>query len=352
MITENKKKNLALGKNYQSSGNLFLDKITNGLSLGTVVLMVQDSPTDIYTNFLKYFISEGVVDEQKILFYYQDEGYLAKIIQNLPYKSTQVESILNSKRVGDTKVGSEMKIAWRYENIQYYNILEDLAKNCSYIFDLSRQLQDTYLTDKNKTIISSKKLKSNDAVELLDELIKIIVTDYQEYACGFTDEDTNKHVRIVVPNIFSHSERNSEISQENFNKNIKIRLTALRNLARSINGIIYISIDKEFVTKHLYNLMHYFSDYVFTIQSFLLDPHKLEDYDGLFYINKLPRVLSFKTADMETDTYGIVVEKRKVIIEKIDIGVEVDRNTKVKEKDVTASQAMCGHEKYSKDYEF
>ena len=59
-----------------------------------------------------------------------------------------------------------------------------------------------------------------------------------------------------------------------------------------------------------------------------------------------------KSTDLETDTYGLIVEKRKIIIEKIDIGLEIDRNTKVKEKDLPTSQAICGQEKYSKNYEF
>ena len=44
-----------------------------------------------------------------------------------------------------------------------------------------------------------------------------------------------------------------------------------------------------------------------------------------------------KSTDLETDTYGLIVEKRKIIIEKIDIGLEIVRNTKVKEKDLPTS---------------
>jgi len=348
-------------KNFQSSGNLFLDKITNGISLGTIVLLVQDCPTDIYQTFVKCFISEGVVNEQKIFFYYSDEKILNSIIQNLPYKSTQVESILNAKRVTESKTGSnsEMKIAWRYENIKYSNLLEEIAGNAPYIFDLSRQLQETYLIEKNKDIIISREITSENPAEILSEMNNNLIKDYQNYASGFSEDDANKFVRVVFPDIFCNtnlsSDCNSNLSMSEFEiikMKIKTQLNILKNLARSINGVTYITVNKELLNKDIYNLLFYFSDYVFSIQSFLLDPQKLEDYDGLFKVNKLPRLLSFKTVDLETDVFGIKVEKRKVIIEKIDIGVEIDRNTKVKEKDITASQAICGHEKYSKDYEF
>ena len=359
MNTASKTKTNFKNKNFLSTGNLFLDKIINGISLGTIVLLVQDNPTEIYKTFVKYFLSEGVVNEQKIFFYHNDERNHNSIVKNLPYKSTQVDSILNAKRVTESKTGSstEMKIAWRYENIKYSNILEELASNSSYIFDLSRQLQETYLIDKNKDIILSREINSDSPAEILEEFNKNLIKDYQNYASGFSDDDTGKFVRIVFPDLFGNSscvneDKYSQIEFEKLKGKIKLQLNVLKNLARSINGVTYLTVNKDFIPKEIFNLLFYFSDYVFTLQSFILDPQKLEDYDGLFTVNKLPRLLSFKTADLETDVFGVKVEKRKVIIEKIDIGVEVDRNTKVKEKDISASQAICGHEKYSKDYEF
>jgi hypothetical protein len=343
---------LVKNKNFLSSGNLFLDKIIGGFNLGSIVLLVEDSPTEIYQNFLKYFIAEGVVNEQKIFFYYSDEKIQNEILKNLPYKSTQVEAILNAKKVNESKSSksTEMKIAWRYENIQYSNVLEDLTKSSSYIFDLSRQLQDTYLIDKNKNLIHEAKIEGEgDMILTLDNFTKNFVRDYQNFASGLA-EDEVKYARIIFPNLFTNF--SSDDDKENLIKNLKLRLLALRNIARSVNGVIYLTVNKEFMDKNIFNLLIYFSDYVFSLKSFLLDAQKLQDYDALFYINKLPRICSFKTVEMETDTYGILTEKRKMVIEKIDIGVEIDRNTKVKESDITASQAMCGQEKYSKNYEF
>lgn len=339
-------------KNYLSSGNLFLDKIVGGLSLGTVVLLIEDNPSQIYESFIKYFIAEGLVNEQKVFFYHSDPMAIPNIINNLPYKSTQVESILNAKKVNDPK-SSEMKIAWRYENIKYSNILEDIMKSTDYIFDLSRHLQDMYITEKNKNLLVSKTLKGESSLEILDEVNRHITKDYQEFSANLA-EDEIKFTRFVVPNLFANdSQINMSASDlERIKKELKLKLITLRNLVRSINGIVYITVNKAFLNKDIYNLVDYFSDYVFTLQSFMLDPQKLEDYDALFIVNKLPRICTLKNVEMETDTYGVMVEKRKVIIEKIDIGVEIDRNTKVKEKDITPSQAICGQEKYSKDFEF
>jgi hypothetical protein len=355
MEKEINKNNNLRDKNFLSTGNLFLDKIIGGVSLGTIVLLVEDSPSQIYESFMKLFIAEGVVNDQKVFYYYSDDKNSA-ILKNLPYKSTQVDSILNSKRVNESHKSnsSEMKIAWRYENIQYSNLLDDILKSTNYIFDLSRQLQDIYVTEKKKNLIMERKISSTSSCEILDEFYRSVIRDYQSYANSFIEEEKEfKNCRIIFPNLLSDDFMlNKEISSKEINQ-IKMRLLILKNLARSINGVVYLTVNKEFMSSKIFNLFFYFSDYVFTLKSFLLDPQRLQDYDALFYVRKLPRICAFKPFEqMETDTYGVIVDKRKVIIEKIDIGVEVDRNTKVKENEVSASQAMCGQEKYSKNFEF
>jgi len=358
------KTNKVKNKNYISSGNLFLDKIIGGLSLGTLVLLVEDTPSTIYEGFLKYFIAEGIVNSQKTFFYHNNLTVYNSIINNLPYKSTQVESIVNAKRVNDTK-NSEMKIAWRYENIKYSNILEDIIKSTDYIFDLSRQLQDTYLIDKNKDVLVKKFIennfsdylekKENCSLNYLKSIYQNIIQDYQNYTADL-QEDEIKIARFVIANLFyddvyANNNIPNSLSEEYIAK-VKAEISSLKNVIRSINGVAFITVNKEFLNSEIYKLLFYFCDYAFTLKSFALDPQKLEDYDGLFYINKLPRICTMKSAELETDTFGIIIEKRKIVIEKIDIGVEIDRNTKVKEKDLPTSQAICGQEKYSKNYEF
>lgn len=343
---------LKKNKNILSTGNLFLDKIINGFNIGSIVLLIEDTPSSIYETFLKFFIAEGVVNNNKIFFYHSDKNSVNNILNSLPYRSTQVESILNAKKVTDTK-SNEMKIAWRYENIKYTNLLEDLVKSCEYVFDLSRELQDQYKS--NKILEKFFEVENHNGDEMLRSIIKSLIKDYQDYAGGLSEEDSFQ-CRVIIPGLFSDMTLSSKDKDySSLLNNIKIQLQILKNVSRSLNSVTFITIKQDLLTysKDVYNLAHYYSDYVFNLKSFILDPQKLEDYDALFYVQKLPRILSFKyNMEMETDTYGLIVEKRKVVIEKIDIGVEVDRNTKVKEKDITASQAICGEAKYSKNYEF
>jgi hypothetical protein len=349
----NKNQSILNNKNYISTGNLFFDKIISGLSVGTIALFIEDSPTRLNEVFVKYLISEGLINKEKIFFMYSNPKSL-DVLNTLPYKSTAVESILNAKKGSDNKSG-EIKIAWRYENIKYSNVLEELSKNASYILDLSRQLQEEYNNEKVNNLVKIEISPSNDVKKVLSQINDNIVKRYSNIY-GNIEEDAQKTiVKFIIPNLLEFCDLSS-FNKDQTEKNIKIQLQILKNLARSINGIVVITIsNEELLNTHYLNLFKYFSDYVFSLKTFLLEPQKLEDYDGLLTINKMPRLLSLKAVEVETDTYGLILEKKKLVIEKIDIGPEIDRNTKVKEKDikseVTASQAMCSS-KHTKDYEF
>jgi hypothetical protein len=349
----NKNQSILNNKNYISTGNLFFDKIISGLSVGTIALFIEDSPTRLNEVFVKYLISEGLINKEKIFFMYSNPKSL-DVLNTLPYKSTAVESILNAKKGSDNKSG-EIKIAWRYENIKYSNVLEELSKNASYILDLSRQLQEEYNNEKVNNLVKIEISPSNDVKKVLSQINDNIVKRYSNIY-GNIEEDAQKTiVKFIIPNLLEFCDLSS-FNKDQTENNIKIQLQILKNLARSINGIVVITIsNEELLNTHYLNLFKYFSDYVFSLKTFLLEPQKLEDYDGLLTINKMPRLLSLKAVEVETDTYGLILEKKKLVIEKIDIGPEIDRNTKVKEKDikseVTASQAMCSS-KHTKDYEF
>ena len=149
-----------INKQILSSGNPFLDKIFNGgFQLGSIILLLEDTPTKLYQQFLKYGLAEGIISGDRILFYYSDKSTFEEVYNNLPYKSTQVENILNSQpvKIVDSKEKENyLKIAWRYENINYTNLIGELSKSLKYIFDLNRPLQDNLKVSIKKRISNYK----------------------------------------------------------------------------------------------------------------------------------------------------------------------------------------------------
>lgn len=353
-----------LHKNCLSTGNLFFDRIVGGFSLGTTVLLIQDNYSKLHNTFLQYFLADGMVKNNKNILLHNNELEVNYLTDKLPYKSTQVESLLNAKKITDLK-NEEMKIAWRYENIKYSNIIEDIVKSSDYVFDISRGIQEEY--KKNLDVVNFNKEnnttlnKESSFHEKLDRIIKTIVFRVQDHM-GMIDNLNNElenreqeeeqntkkdktkenlieksKLRIVIPNFFNLDSLNNKDENElQAIAKIKARLMALKNISRSLNGVIFVTVNPLELPSSLRNLFYFYFDYVFKINSFMLTNEKIEDYEGIFRIEKIPRINSLKMTmhSIESDTYGLLMDKRKLIIEQVDIGPEIDRNTKVKEKDI------------------
>ena len=325
----------SINKQILSSGNPFLDKIFNGgFQLGSIILLLEDSPTKLYYQFLKYGIAEGIISGDRIMFYYGNKSTFEEVYNNLPYKSSQVENILNSQPVKVTDANEDninSHKAWRYENINYTNLIGELSKSLKYIFDLNRPLQDNLKLSIKKELIVTKHIdffKKNEILPFINE----IVDDFE----NLSQEEKNNTEEIIYNRIYiTNFLEFADMKKINYTEIYKA-LTALKNLARSLNGFVFITVNKELLNAKIFNLLQYISDYVLKIKPLLMvpDKEKVSNYDAIFHIDKFNWINNIKPLDIETNIYGIIKDKRKVIIEKIDIGVEIDRNTKVKQSDL------------------
>ena len=378
-FNSNNLKKTYIHKNCFSSGNLFMDKLVGGYSIGSTVLLIEDNYSKLYKEFLKYFIGEGMVKNHQNFIFHTNSIYVNELTKNIPYKSTQVESLLNAKKVNENNNSSNneaIKIAWRYENIKYSNLIDDIAKTSDYIFDISRPIQDKYkkeIIEVNLDNINTNNNNKNKLVKKLENLNKEIVNKVQDFLNkNYVNQENNneedkeneentdiKYVRLVIPSLINEEDLfdfdMNVLSSNDFEEllnNIKTNLMVLKNIARSTNGVVFVTVsgnlkDINSSVKETFNnrtakildLFMFFFDYVFSLKSFTLDENKIEDYNGLMYINKIPRISALKMVmhNIEADIYGLLLEKRKLIIEPVDIGIEIDRNTKVKEKDVKNS---------------
>lgn len=316
--------------NKLQTGNPFLDKIlSGGFNLGHLILLLEDEPTKLYQSVIKYYIAEGCVNHHKVFFYHTNLSINNQILSNLPYQSSQIEAILNSKT---KETSEEMKIAWRYENINYSNLISDMTKSMSYVFDLSRKLQPNFI---EKNPIESKLI---DGAKSFNQFVLLLSSDYQKYSAKFTEKDSDKYARVIFPNAFEHY--SNEISSEEYDE-IKAHLICLKAIGRCLNGTILFTISPSLMNdnRRIYNLLLNTCDYVLSIKSLLMfsEKDKAGYYDGILRFIKMPSVCTMRPLEIETDIYGILRDKRKLVIEKIDIGVEVDRNTKVKSNDIQSS---------------
>ena len=330
-----------------SSGNPFIDAVLNGgFALSSIVLVIEDTPTKLYQQFIKYVIAEGLVNNNTVFFYPPTQLVNECVINNLPYQSTQVDAILNSKTTETTSASvnagtssqQEMKIAWRYENINYTNLISQISKQLKYIFDLSRPLQDKLY---NKSQLHSTIINNIEhPYKQLNDILTQFINQYQNIAVDYTEEDTDKYTRLVIPNLFSNLNM-KELTQLDVDA-INTAIHNVKNITRCVNGFTFITVNEATMPKWVLNRLINVSDYVLKVKSLLMvsDKEKVGEYDAILHVEKVPRISSLKGLDIETDMYGVLRDKRKIIIEKIDIGVEVDRNTKVKESDIEYNKAI------------
>ena len=166
--------------NFLSSGNPFFDHILlGGFQIGSTILFTEDSPSKLSKYLFNYSISESLINNHFILYYSQSKNSL-----KLFYKSTQIENILNSKNIQK----EEMKIAWRYENINYYNLIKEFNNNLKYIFDISREIQEN-LYNKNQIKIE------NVNYENLNNFMNIIIKDINNIE---ENNNNNKIIKIFI----------------------------------------------------------------------------------------------------------------------------------------------------------
>lgn len=334
-----------------SSGNPFIDCILNGgYALSSVVLVIEDSPTKLYQQFVKYAIAEGLTNNNSIFFYPSSQLISEEIITNLPYQSTQVSAILNSKTT-ETTPHQEMKIAWRYENISYTNLISQISKQLKYIFDLSRPLQDNLFSKSqlHSTIVNN----IQHPYKQLNDILLQFINQYQTIAVNYTENDTDKYTRLIIPNIFNNVYDNTEMNTNPLHANvISTSIHNIKNISRCINGFTMLTVNENTLPQWILNQLIHISDYVLRIKSLLMvsDKEKVGEYDAVLRIEKVPRISSLKQLDIETDVYGVLRDKRKVVVEKVDIGVEVDRNTKVKESDIEYNKAINSSNKNKFDF--
>ena len=277
----------SINKQILSSGNPFLDKIFNGgFQLGSIILLLEDSPTKLYYQFLKYGIAEGIISGDRIMFYYGNKSTFEEVYNNLPYKSSQVENILNSQPVKVTDANEDninSHKAWRYENINYTNLIGELSKSLKYIFDLNRPLQDNLKLSIKKELIVTKHIdffKKNEILPFINE----IVDDFE----NLSQEEKNNTEEIIYNRIYiTNFLEFADMKKINYTEIYKA-LTALKNLARSLNGFVFITLNKELLDNKIYNLLQYISDYVLKIKPLLMipDKEKVSNYDAIFHIDK------------------------------------------------------------------
>jgi len=368
------------GQLLVSTGLHELDEILGGgVAVGTVLLVEEDRHTSFYSNLMKYFLSEGLAVEHAVHFINaDDETEQKKFLENLPRNLTlerqeEEEQLQQKEQEGEKDQTSAtqhkgMTIAWQYEKyltspstsasstsaIKHGSLKAKTVRSFCHSYDLNRPIKpSSSLEAKNLTTFSINKLPKDTLYQdLYKNLYSLISSDFKS---DIPDKTKQRNIlRIGIQSIASPL---WTFGSENEQRNLLQFLHALRGVLRSSLAICIITIPTQLHSPSLIRKVEHMSDTVVRFESFAGSGVAVSDafseYDGQFFVVKLPRLNSLVSHLPETLNYIFKLGRRKLHIEIPHLGPAETRSTKDKSADgtpKTISDLLCapGTDKSSK----
>ncbi|KAK5582909.1 hypothetical protein RB653_004498 [Dictyostelium firmibasis] len=315
------------------------DIIGGGIPIGSILMIEEDINSSYYMFLLKYFLAEGVLQQQGLFFSSLIGIDPFEILNKLPARITKEEeieadkndNISNNNNSNNKQPTDELKIAWRYQ--QY--VSNELSK---------QQQQST--TSMNQTFCHSYDFTRKMNVQSMNpELIHTLSHDAQSQAEGTSpyrnlfleiqnlvykynkeaaaNPDQTRVLRLCIQSFSSPLWSNDEEGVIEF-------LHALKGLLRSSVCTCVISVPTYIYSSAFVKKIAHLCDTVVSINSFSglggETPEQFAEYLGLFNIRKIARLntlsLSFHP-DMLT--YVFKMKRRKMCIETIHLPPESSR---------------------------
>ncbi|KAM9952953.1 hypothetical protein ACTFIR_008011 [Dictyostelium discoideum] len=321
------------------------DIIGGGIPIGSILMIEEDINSSYYMFLLKYFLAEGVLQQQGVFFSSLIGIDPFEILNKLPARITKEEEIeadknditnninINTNNNNNKQPTDELKIAWRYQ--QY--VSNELSK---------QQQQQSASTIMNQTFCHSYDFTRKMNVQSMNpDLIHTLSHDAQSQAEGTLpyrnlfleiqnlvykynkeaamNPDQTRVLRLCIQSFSSPLWSNDEEGVIEF-------LHALKGLLRSSVCTCVISVPTYIYSGAFVKKIAHLCDTVVSINSFSglggETPEQFAEYLGLFNIRKIARLntlsLSFHP-DMLTFVFKM--KRRKMCIETIHLPPESSR---------------------------
>ncbi|XP_022903953.2 elongator complex protein 4 [Onthophagus taurus] len=299
-----------------SSGIPSLDELLgDGIPVGSLVIIEEDSQGLYARIVLKYFLAEGVVNKHRI-FVASQEISSEKLIHQLPQL---IES--KPKNVEEPNVERpKMKIAFRYDNLPTEQ--KEPEQKFGHYYDLSSVMSQNYLDDcKITTWDDTKTLKSNSFYnQKYYELLTSIKNDLKSH-------NENNILRIGIHALGSPVwHLLDEINEEKALKDLTLFLYSFRMMIQTKKAVGYVTIPAHLFEK-VDRLLH-LSDIYIRLQAFagteFADNKYLSDFQGFIHIDKLTPKNGFNSKISSTIEHVFKLRRKKFTIEMLHLPPDLD----------------------------
>ena len=322
-----------------SSGVPDLDILLGGgLAIGTVLVLEEDLSGNYSKLLLKYFLSEGLVQNHSLLV--TNSGLDGKsIVQNLPSFDLKVNEEGSDSKPEDDK----MKIAWRYQNQSTTKENFNSSGTNSHSFNLLKTVPtevldkcDINVCDVNELLDADESIWQNTSYCKLVKEIQEKVTSGGFFIDPKAKPDHKNILRIGVQSMGSLLWGDLKYSS----RNLCTFLISLRAIMRSCFGVAVITIPSNVLNfSDIREKIMICSDYVVELESFEGDEvvnQVYKDYHGLLYINKIPCLGALAPPNhlIQDPSQLVFKSKRtKFVIEKFHLPPDLSENVARDQKD-------------------
>jgi PAXNEB protein len=334
------------GQLLTSSGQEDLDALCGGggLAVGTLCVLESDENTAHARDLLRYFAVEALQSDQtsesesssskvkskelgdhQALLIVSGERDPRELLYSLPapYERTRKSrgGASRSKRV---ESDGRMKIAWRYEQ----DVDQSRGRTYCGSYDLSARWQRD---------VVERLATCDDDVQLCDAFdgdLQRVLARIADVLAAARAQKPPKVARIVVEHFGSPAwlSPSRDATPREQQRRLFRFADALRSLLRASTGICMLEFDAHLHPPSMATRLRHAADVAVGIRSFAgsgdVVSEIFQDYTGMFYIHKLPRLNALRCIMPENPTYVYTRKRRRLAIESIHLPPETSRSTK------------------------
>ncbi|XP_035726479.1 putative elongator complex protein 4 isoform X2 [Vespa mandarinia] len=322
-----------------STGIPFLDrKIGEGLPVGSLFLIEEDT-YGTYANMIqKYFIAEGIVIRNPLL--------IASLDTKPSVLLSQIPNPTNSTNDYKIQAADEkLKVAWRYRKTTLFDLYGTFGHEYDLRISMNKRIIDkariTQWHGPTEKIIKNYIFENPAYEDLLETIAKTLKNGMYIHSDGLTE--TNM-LRICINSLgsrmwFSDSEESTRADIFKF-------LYCLRALLKSsyATAIISIPIQNFDNSVNFVERLEHLSDITIKLESFNGSAKEInplfKDYHGLLHIKKMPIFKTLYPYEPKTTDLGFKLLSKKFVIEELNLP-PISNNTIEREQDETSATGIC-----------
>lgn len=330
-----------------------------GLAVGTILLIEEDKYGMYAELLMKHFLAEGVTNNHSILLASGDKSP-KNILENLPSVISQKKSNKMSESIHE----SEMKIAWRYQNLPQFGMSSTSIQfgnqyNIYTTMD-SESVFKCHPVTIDISIENDLKIGNNSQflTTTCSNVASCIQSTVKEGLFSTTQSCPKRNIfRVAIHSLGSPYWKEDYHDKEWCCKILRF-LYLLKSLMRSSFSVAIITVSAHLIQNNvLLERIRLICDTIIKLESFDASENEIhpafKDYKGLLHVIKVHHLNLLKLHKLDTDNLAFCFRKKCLVFEKFHLPPLLE-DTASRSKDSTNNKIHlgCSSNIQAKNFEF